>query len=89
MDRREDLERDTHQAQEEQRAQTPTIRLGALATRGHLAGRGDRNLEDQAGRGVGGVAGRRAGAEAGWPTFSLLQDSRMRKYRRPRQLGTL
>ena len=89
MDRHEDLERDTHRAQEEQRAQTLTIRLGALGTRGHQAGRGDQNLEDQAGRGVGEVAGRRAGAEAGWPTSSLLQDSRMRKYRRPRQLGTL
>ena len=89
MDRQEDLERDTHRAQGEQRAQTPTNRVGALAAHGRQAGRGDRNLEHQAGRGVEGAAGRRAGAEAGWPTFSLLQDSRTKKYRRPRQLGTL
>ena len=62
----EDPGKDTqHQVQEEQRVQTPINRLGALATLGHPAGRGDRNLEDQAGRGVEGVAGRRAGAGAG------------------------
>ena len=89
MDRQEDLERDTQQVQGEQRAQTPTNLLGALATLGQQAGRGDRNLDHQAGREVQGVAGLRAGAEAGWQTFPLLQVSRMRKYRRPRQLATL